>query len=430
MKCIEKDKSNILTEWIDLKSINRRIIAFTYYYRFISLIEGLRKELGNEGHEFKELVSYYIFNNKIKELKWCGTSYYYNMKLRKNNENLFRATSDIQEDNKKFERIKKCVPLTIEALQEIFEDELTTHEDKSKIIRILNNGIKPESTLLQTLVALAVGQVNGSETSLPSYSKSLGVALYKYAHGKCSLIIKKQADLNVVKLGKDSMCTFYEMNNIPTTTLKNVDFSIDFSTARDESMKNLNRWLCDLFTDEKSICSHGTPILDRHVVNTFPIIDDETLELSNIEFIFLLRVYRNMVNSKEMSPMLENYFIDIKQDILAQISGMISAMNESEIVKQGNPEWREAIENINKIVEQIERLDEEVLEYIKHKISFLDCIDWTKEKVYFMKFMENKEEARFFYKTERRSNEPLVWLIIKYTLLKLQEDKKIQRGEV
>lgn len=121
---------------------------------------------------------------------------------------------------------------------------------------------------------------------MPSYSNSLGVALYKYAHGKCSLVMKRNVYTNLVEIdGKQSM--FYKMIHLKTRDLKGINFNTDFSNVRDENMMCLNGWLHDLFGEEKNICSHVTPILDRHVVNTFPISSDEVVELNEIEFIFL-----------------------------------------------------------------------------------------------------------------------------------------------
>lgn len=74
------------------------------------------------------------------------------MKLKSEQVNLFRATSDIQEDNKKFERIKEYIHGNIETLREIFDDISISQDEKGM----------SESTLFHTLVILAVGQVNGS----------------------------------------------------------------------------------------------------------------------------------------------------------------------------------------------------------------------------------------------------------------------------
>ncbi|MGN9163006.1 hypothetical protein [Clostridium sulfidigenes] len=423
IECLNKDTTNVLSSFVDINRTDSQIRAFAYYYRFNSLISDLVIEYGEESKVINKLVSYYIFDNKMKELKWCGTSYYYNVKLRSEQVNLFRATSNIREDNKKFERIRKCIPLNIQTLMEIFEDVSISQDERTKLFKILNKGMVAESTLFHTIVALAVGQVNGSGTSLPSYSKSLGVALYKYAHGKCSLVMKRDVHTNIVEIdGKQS--TFYGMTNIKTRDLNGVNFNIDFSNVRDENMMYLNKWLLDLFEEEKNICSHGTPILDRHVVNTFPISSDEIVELSEIEFIFLLRVYRNIVNTSEPVLTLDQIFINIKKDIVTQISGMHKAMKEAEMSQEGDStkEWNDALEGLDKVLDQINQLSTEEINDIKNKMTFLDLINWEEEKNYFDKFMEPKEDAKFFYKTEKRSKEQLTWMIIKYTLLRVQED--------
>lgn len=429
---IEKDTDNILSSFIGINRADSQIRAFTYYYRFNSLISDLVIEYGEKNKIINQLVSYYIFDNRMKEIKWFGASYYYNVKLKNAQVNLFRATSSIEEDNEKFKRIKKCTPLNIQSLIEIFGDKSISQDEQIKLFKILKKGIAHESTLFHTVVALAVGQVNGSETALPSYSKSLGVALYKYAHGKCSLVMKRNVQTNIVEIdGKKS--TFYEMTHIKTRDLNGINFNIDFSNVRDENMKCLNGWLEDLFQEQKNICSYGTPILDRHVVNTFPIDPDEIIDLSEIEFIFLLRAYRNKVNTSEIVLTLDQIFINIKKDIITQISGMHKAIKENEIPqeRESTKKRNEALESLTKVLEQIKQLSTEEINDIKKKMEFLDFINWEEEKNYFDKFMKPKEDVKFFYKTEKRSKEQLTWMIIKYTLLRVQKDtKNIEDGGV
>ncbi|MBY6836550.1 hypothetical protein FDG50_03270 [Clostridium botulinum] len=423
---IDKEDSNMLIKFINLDNVNRKVVAFIYYYRFNALIDNLRNEHKKDYSEISKIFSYYVFYNELKEVRWCGSSYYYNSKLRKDSANLFRITKDIDEDNKKFKRIKKCIPFTQETVREIFNNSFNTIEEKNQLIKIFNKLItKQENTLAEIIIALAIGQVNGSCISLPSYSRSLGVVLFKYAHGKSFLIFRKKADINSIEFSNGSMCSFYDLSELTNRSLQLItNFSIDFSNIRDENMNNLNNWLHNLFCGKESICTYGSPILDRHVVNTFPINSDEALELSDMEFVFLLRIYRNMVYSKEISPKLDQEFSMVSEDIVLQLRSMIKAMAEIEINQEMNSEeWGKSIDNLNKLVTGIENLSEEEVRKIRNKMSFMDTIDWKKEREYFIEFINSKEELKFFYKTEKKSTEPLTWSVIKYTLLRSKEEK-------
>lgn len=74
VECVEKETANVLSSFADINRIDSQIRAFTYYYRFNSLISDLVNEYLDENEIINKLVSYYIFDNKMKELKWFGAS--------------------------------------------------------------------------------------------------------------------------------------------------------------------------------------------------------------------------------------------------------------------------------------------------------------------------------------------------------------------
>lgn len=440
-KYIDENTNKTLSNFINENdvNINKKVMAYIYYSRFENLIQNLKAEYKDQNENIKKLVSYYLFDNKIKELIWYGGGYYYNVKLRNKRENLFRATIDINEDNKKFTRIKNYINCSMDSVYIKLKNKDITEDEYNKILKITKKNTDKQSTIFKTLVVLAVGQVNGSEIALPSYSKCLGVALYKYAHGKCSLIVKEKAPINVIKFNNELINSFYDLKESNDKSLRDVNgFSIDFSTVRDENINNLNDWLSGLFGSEKNICKFGSPISDRHVVDTNPINkNDKIIILSDIELIFLLRIYKKMV-CKESDILILKRVNDVKDDILTQLNSVIKAMKNIMDKDVGEDKdkienilrWKKEIKSICKLLSDIQKLDNKELEKISEKLNFITIIDWKKEEYYFKKFMRPKKPIEFFYRTEKRSNEHLKWIIVKHTLLEINEESKIDEGGI
>lgn len=415
---------------LNLNGLTMQMNAFTYYHRFESLIRILLEEYKEYSEEIKkEMINYYIFDNSLKELEFQGPAFRYNFKAKKRMETIYRITKNNEKDNELFNVIKSINELTIAEFMRFYcmgensTEELNERESEERrstelaLEYLFNN----KKSITERLIAFAVAQVNGSSSALPSYSKSLGIDLYKYAHGDCVLKIKKNSTVNCIKKKYEKECFSFQrfISNKNITSLKSIEsFSIDFSEVRNNEMKNLNKWLYDFLGKENGICTYGTPILDRHVVSTSrPDENDIIVELSTPRLVILMSAYINI---------LKKY--NSKDDIILNEEIKSAQINVNNILEEIIKEIDESYSKAESKKEKFEALKSDINDVtqrdIQELIQVLEVVNWERETVYFWDFIRAKKHVEFLLRIE----DSLVIALMKAMIIEYSNDLENKRG--
>ncbi|NME81884.1 hypothetical protein [Clostridium sp. SM-530-WT-3G] len=363
---------------INLCGLSIYLNAYTYYIRYLYLINQLIRE-----HKSKEIIDYYVFNNSLKELVGNGTSYYFNFRADMFKGTLFRITENLKKDNKKADELKEKIDLKVKLTEQSLIDYFGIAKDLAEYMSkniIYNN----EKDIVKMWILLCVSQVNGSkDNKLQSYSKSLGVVLFKYAHGKCKILIRENEDINCIKY-KNENTTELQLFESDGKMWNNVEgFCIDFSNVRDDKLNNLNKWLESLYGEENNILTYSSPVFDRHVVNTFKMNENNSKIIKIVDNTELILFYRAYI-LRFKKQVVENVFDDC-------IKWLEYMKNECFI--ESSPDIIKVIEDMIKCISEIEK-DPERSNIISEKISIVlnTVVDWEKECYYFEQFIKNKDK--------------------------------------
>ncbi|MCD3291789.1 hypothetical protein G8V30_12435 [Clostridium botulinum C/D] len=92
LKQFRKKALNLNEEKDDFDIADTILKSCIYYERYCNLIEALKKEYQHlEDEEKKEIIDYYLFDNRLKELNCIGLSFYFDCKYKKTKTTLFRS---------------------------------------------------------------------------------------------------------------------------------------------------------------------------------------------------------------------------------------------------------------------------------------------------------------------------------------------------
>lgn len=362
---------------INLRGLSIYLNTYTYYIRYLYLINQLIRE-----NKSNEIIDYYVFNNSLKELVGNGTSYYFNFRANMFKSTLFRITENLEKDNKKADELKEKINLKVKLTEQSLIDYFGIAKDLAEYMSkniIYNN----EKDIVKMWILFCVSQVNGSkENKLQSYSKSLGVVLFKYAHGKCQILIRENEDINCIKYKNENTTELQLFESYGKIWNDVEGFCIDFSNVRDDKLNNLNKWLESLYGEENNILTYSSPVFDRHVVNTFKMNENNSKIINivdNTELILFYRAY--ILRFKEQ--FVKNVFVDC-------INWLEYMKNECFI--ESSPDIIKVIEEMIKSISEIEK-NSERSKIINEKIStVLNTVNWEKECYYFEQFIKNKDK--------------------------------------
>ena len=221
---------------INLIGLNPWLNARTYFCRYKNLYEDLKKKPCYTPLE----LMYNIFN-PINELAWLGTKWEQLVNLETSHATLYRFSGNVDSDDNKVKN----------------EIDKLNSEDKTN--------------LLYRAVRDAVAQVNGTEEEklkLPSFSKSLGIVLFKYAHKGGVIRVRKDEQLNCF-----NRTTSFHKLFFCESKEKITEFCLDLSedTATKKTLDSLNQWLTIWAQNEgegrvKKINTLSSPLKDQHVI--------------------------------------------------------------------------------------------------------------------------------------------------------------------
>ena len=204
-----------------LQSKDILLKSYILYNRLCILIEHLLDEYEdfNQSEKF-EMIDYYLFDNRLKELNCTGLSWYYDCKFKPNSVRVFRSEGGICNwENTKY-----------------------------------NFGLESKIEVLKNIINNCREHINKGnyKIKLRSYSKSFGVVLFKYLsipNGKSSvkLCFNEAVDTNVIILNNKPISLQRFIAN--EEKINSIDFCIDMTSVRNEKRDNLTRWMKSLLGD-------------------------------------------------------------------------------------------------------------------------------------------------------------------------------------
>lgn len=239
-----------------------------YYHQYCMLIDKISLEYTQEPLPFRqELIDYYLYDNRLKELKFSGLIYEYPCYFPKSQATLYKAyykKSDWQSYIKPYITQKG-----IEALQTIFH--------------ICREHISPWGSV-----------------QLHSFSKCLGLDLFKYLSFypnnenilQTILLIKQNADINIIKSQNQSYSLQqFIWNNIP---LKDCEFAIDFSRTQCNKRNELYDWYNQFMQHDFQTNQKNKPYKQMGVMVS-PMADKEVVVSGNL---WDIMPYSSLANPK------------------------------------------------------------------------------------------------------------------------------------
>ncbi len=240
-----------------------------YYHQYCMLIDKISVEYAHEPFLFRqELIDYYLYDNRLKELKFSGLIYEYPCYFPKSQATIYKAyykKADWQSYAKQYTSQKG-----IEALQTIFH--------------ICREHISPWGNI-----------------QLHSFSKCLGLDLFKYLSfypnkensPKAILLIKQNADINIIKYQNQSYSLQqFIWNNIP---LINCEFAIDFSRTQFNKRNELYDWYNQFMQYDFQTNQKNKPYKQMGVMVS-PVADKEVVISGNLWDII---PYSSLINMKD-----------------------------------------------------------------------------------------------------------------------------------
>lgn len=367
------------------------------YLRYCNLIENLCKEYEELNiPDKKEIIDYYIFDNRLKELNFLGIGFYYDCKFKRKKVTVYKGRFKETNWNQVCNSEKVKNKVGVDAIKEIF--------------KVCREHINP-----------------GGSIQLRSFSKCFIIDLFKYISlytNKDGIIaadiyVKKDADINVIEI--DNKPISLQKYITSRSRLEDSKFVIDFSEPRNYNRDNFYRWYKDFMgaefndvknegtieTEQKSyeeyiseyfsrIIEHSenrkqvslmvSPVADREVVvsgDLWETIDYDEEEKNTDACIHF------SLNEEELYELIISYFIrylnlgegvnavDISKKFRTNLVKMLDLLKKELNKENGVDGGEELCNKINCIKQLIESSSEN-----KKVLAVLAMIDWDCEKKY------------------------------------------------
>lgn len=408
-----------------LKKYDLKLKSAIFYQRYCILVEALLKEYADINDlDRKEIIDYYVWDNRLKELNCIGLSWYYNYKFKKSKATIYKG------------RFKK-----------VNWDEIKNKELKDK------TGIDA----MQSIIKTCRKHINpGGEIQLRSFSKCFGIDLFKYVslykHIDKSLsadiYIKRDAEINIIKIpNKTISIQQFILNNI---CINESDFVLDFSMPRNDERENFEKWYKDFmcksekfyekfeniqmivketekyhedffnilvegYENSKQISKMVSPLADREVIVSGDVwgdsieFDEESIIYSNETicdykdydkcvhfnlseeelYQLIYRYYQKYAQEKykmgpkEFEDKYNNYFTEIINDLKKRSISKESTMKETTFFK--------LLDKLNTIKKECKKTSikvESIISFIEWNNEEIN-LDWTYKNI----FNKQKENA-------------------------------------
>lgn len=241
-----------------------QVQAYTYYMRYCNLAFDLIKKYENIDVDIDTILSHYIFNDGLEEIKFDGLGCYYNIYWFKYNTTLYRCFDGCF-GNKEY---SECS--------------------------------------FENIVSSCFSHINGGfhSTQFLSFSKSFGRVMMKYFDPykyqtyngeRYNIEVSKNAPVNYFLLSKDKQITLQEHQDNP---VQYSNFSIDFSDfyngrgdkSKDASLKELYE---KVSKDSKWSDSKIGSIYDQEVICcNYNNLNVQKYFISDIDFVIMMISYK------------------------------------------------------------------------------------------------------------------------------------------
>lgn len=341
-------ESNKSSEWMnqeikDLKvnvfKINGNLEAkdillksYVFYARYCILTEHLLSEYANLSSVDKiQIIDYYLFDNRLKELNCVGLSWYYDCKFKPSTVTAFRSEGGLCNwDNSQYNNFNSSRVDIMKSIINNCREHINTGNYKVK---------------------------------LRSYSKCFGIVLFKYLsipinNSSVKLCVNNELHSNVIHLN-NSLMSFQKFIN-SGEEIKSIDFCIDMTSVRNEKRDNLGKWM-KIFLGGKSteIQKMISPVSDKEVIVSYKSLEEKYYDLNQEELVYLLYEYYRLYSEKVLKTRntFEVRFEKITEDI-------------------------KNLENGKEYIDWITERVHDTPNTIVGKISeILSHVDWTQEKL-------------------------------------------------
>ncbi|QGQ97918.1 hypothetical protein EHS13_25030 [Paenibacillus psychroresistens] len=248
-------------KYFDIQNSDKNLKVKILYQRYCILIKELLNEYSELADEDrKKIIDYYLFDNRLKELKYLGLGHYYNAKFKKSQATLFRSNGGKRDEPDNYGKSSN-----LETVKTIFE-HCREH---------INKGT--------------------DKVRLYSYSKCFGIVLFKYLSinqkkDTVELQILPNQDINVIFGGDNNMSLHQFVGDQCKNT--RTDYCIDMSSVRNGKRDNLTIWMKD-FLGEKSteIQKMHSPVSDQEVITSCILNQEVSESFNEEELIYLLYRY-------------------------------------------------------------------------------------------------------------------------------------------
>lgn len=318
-----------------------------YYQRYYILIEKLLKEYRElNSEERNELIDYYLFDNRLKELNCIGLSYYYDCKFKRTQATLFRSDGKIE-------------------------------------ITPINYNESDNILILERIFNYCREHINkgNDKVILRSYSKCFGTVIFKYlsiieGNKSVRLCIRPDSNVNVIVSDGRTMSLQKYIGSRPATN--RIDFCIDMSNVRNKKRDNLTIWMKSfLGEDSCEIQKIHSPVSDKEVIMSFAPKNELYFDFKEDELVYLLyRYYRKYYeqNKKTEGEKFDDNFNGLIAELKKELSQNLNHYSEEdEIQKSKNIE--QYIMNIEAYIKDADKLTVDKVNEV------FDYINWDKESL-------------------------------------------------
>lgn len=307
-----------------------QVQAYTYYMRYCNLAFDLISKYENIDVDIDTVLSHYIFNDELEEIKFDGLGCYYNIYWFKNNTTLYRCFDGCSGNNKYNE----------------------SH--------------------LKNIISSCFSHINGGfdGTNFLSFSKSFGRVMLKYFdpykyqtyNGKeYNVEVFKNAPVNYFLISKDKQITLQGYQDNPVDYS---NFSIDFSDfyngrgdrSKDASLKELYE---KVSKDTKWNDSKIGSIYDQEVILcNYNNLSVQKYYLSNIDFVIMMIAYKLILKKykdiKDATSIVDS--VVNKRDSIFDSINLLQIDNEaSKIVNETT--IKEILKSVDFVYEQANPID-------------------------------------------------------------------------
>ncbi len=313
--------------------------SYVFYARYCILIEHLLIEYDTLSLvDRMQIIDYYLFDNRLKELNCVGLSWYYDCKFK---------------------------PSTVIA----FRSEGGSCDWNSTQYNYALNRID----IMKSIINNCREHINkGSyKVKLRSYSKCFGIVLFKYLsiptnNSSVKLCINTELHSNVIRLN-DSLMSFQKFID-SGEEIKAIDFCLDMTSVRNEKRDNLGKWMKSFLGEESTeIQKMISPVSDKEIIVSYKPREEKYYDLNQKELIYLLHEYYRLYSEKVLktSNIFESRFEKITEEIKNLENG------------------KEYIEWIIECVRDVPNSS------VKKITEILSYVDWTQEKLNLDKGYQN-----------------------------------------